>query len=87
MIRKGDKFRLVDGFPTMRGKKYVCTGTAVEPVSRNGHNGITVIKFTAPDWEGKPARYAVPASWCAAEPANPGHRRRRLREIAGLEGK
>lgn len=68
-IRKGDKFRLVDGFVGFRGKKFTCTGTGVERI--HGREGIPLIKFTAPDWKGKPCRYVVPRSWCAYEPPNP----------------
>lgn len=76
MIRKGDKFRLVKG-ESMIGQKHVVTGTAIEPVSKNGHHGITLIKFTAPDHRGKPCRYAVPFDWCAFEPRNTPSRRKR----------
>ncbi len=75
-LSKGDKFRLVKGVAQgWPAGKHVCTGTAIEPVSKNGHNGITVIKFTAPDWEGKPCKYAVPIDWCAYEPPNTAKRR------------
>lgn len=73
-LRKGDRFRLVKG-EGMIGQKHVCTGTAIERV--NGHDGITLIKFTAPDHRGKPCKYAVPIDWVAYEPPNTGTRRER----------
>ena len=77
-ITKGDKFRLVKGVSSgWPAGKHVCTGTAVEPVSKNGHNGITVVKFTALDYFGKPCKYAVPLDWCAYEPPNTAARKKR----------
>lgn len=75
-IGPGDKFRLVKG-EGMIGQKHICCGTAIEPVSKNGHNGITLIKFWTRDYFGKHVKMAVPLDWVAFEPPNgPASRKR-----------
>jgi hypothetical protein len=76
MIREGDKFRIVESFGDLKGKKFVCSARSKFRV--NGHELYDLIEFKAPDYQGKLARYAIPQSWCMPEPKNGPATRKRV---------